>query len=155
MEQKRVREWKSIVCLDGKAQSMVMPEWDILLEKDRIVKRTLKQIDCHNPKLAEFGGTDCNWVCEKAIAKGEMPRSRKELLLVCAAFVVGVSWIVFYAIYLKPFLHLYGFVVFFGFPFLIILILYYSWKMMRRILRPHAEPSHLQVGLSGRLSLNS
>ncbi len=155
MEQKRVREWKSIVCPDGKAQSRVMCEWDILSEEDRIVKKTLKQIDCHSPRLAEFGGTDCSWVCQKAIAKEEMTRSRMELLLVCAAFVGGIFWIVFYNIYLKPVLHLYGLVVFFGLPLLIILMLYYTWKMIRHILRPHTDPSNLQVGLSGRLSLDS
>ena len=154
MEQKISREWKSIVCPDGKAQSVVMSEWDILSEEGRIVKKTLKQIDCHNPRLAEFGGTDCRWVCEKAIAKEEMTRSRMEWLFVCAILVGGILWIVFYNIYLRPYLHLYGLILFFGLPSLIGLMLYYTWKMRRRI-AINPDPSNFQVGLSGRSSLNS
>jgi hypothetical protein len=71
MEQKIEREWTSIVCPEGKEKVSVMFEWDTVTEKGRIRKRTLKQIDCHNPKLTEFGGADCNWVCEKVIAKRE------------------------------------------------------------------------------------
>ena len=54
---------------------MVMCEWDIVSDGGRIFRRTLKQIDCRNPKLTEFGETDCNWNCEGVIAK----RERKEL----------------------------------------------------------------------------
>ena len=54
---------------------MVMCEWDIVSGEGRIFRRTLKQIDCFNPKLTEFGGTDCNWGCERVISK----RERKEL----------------------------------------------------------------------------
>ena len=75
MKQKMEREWKSIICPDWKEKTVVMCEWDILSEDGRILKRTLKQIDCHNPRLTEFGGTDRRWVCEKAIAKEEMTRS--------------------------------------------------------------------------------
>ncbi len=131
MEQKIVREWRSMVCPDG-GQSAVMSEWDILSEEGRVLKKTLKQIDCHNPRLAEFGGTDCSWACREAIAKEEMAESRVEWLLVCAIFVGGIFWIIFYDIYLRPYLHLYGLFVFFGLPFLLSLMLYYTWKMMRR-----------------------
>ena len=156
MGQKIVREWKSIVCPDDrKAQSVVMCEWDILSKEGRILKKTLRQIDCHNPRLTEFGGTDCNWVCQKAIAKEEMTRSRMELLLVCAIFVGGILWIVFYDLYLKPILHLYGLVVFFGLPLLIILMLFYTWKMMKHILKPNTGPPNWQIRLSSRPSLNS
>jgi hypothetical protein len=54
MEQKIEREWTLIVCPDGKGKVSVMFEWDTVTEKDRILKRTLKQIDCHKPKLTEF-----------------------------------------------------------------------------------------------------
>jgi len=155
MEPKIEREWKSIICPDGKAQSMVMSEWDIVSEEDRIVKKTLRQIDCHNPRLTEFGGTDCSWACTKAIAKEEMTRSRMEWLLVCAILVVGILWIAFYNIYLGPYLHLYGLVVFLGLPLLISLMLFYIWKIMAYIWGPNADPLNLQVGLSGRPSLNS
>jgi len=74
MEKKIEREWKSIVCPDGKEKVIVMCEWDIFSEMERILKKTLKQIDCHHPKLAELGGADCNWACKKAIAKEEMNR---------------------------------------------------------------------------------
>ncbi len=145
MEQKIQREWKSIVCPDRKAESLVMFEWDILSDGGRILKKTLKQIDCHNPGLAEFGGTDCSWVCHKAIAKKEKTGSRTELLLVCAIFVAGILWIVFYDLYLKRSLQLYGLLVFFGFPLLIILTLSYTSKMIRHILRPHADPSPIHL----------
>ncbi len=141
MDQKIEREWKSIVCPERKGESLVMFEWDILSNEGRILKKTLKQIDCHNPELAEFGGTDCSWACSKAIAKREKTGSRTELLLVCAAFIVGILWIVFYDLYLKRSLHLYGLLVFFGLPLLIILTFSYTWKMMRHFLRPHADPS--------------
>ncbi len=114
MEQKIEREWKSIVCPDGKAKSVVMCEWDILSEKGRILKKTLKQIDCHNPGLTEFGGTDCSWVCEKAIMGEEITRSGMEWLLVCAILVGGILWIVFYDMYLRPYMHFYGLFLFFG-----------------------------------------
>jgi hypothetical protein len=48
-----------------------MVEWDIVSEKGRIVKKSLRQIDCHDPQLAQFGGADCGWGCERIIGKGE------------------------------------------------------------------------------------
>lgn len=134
MEQKMEREWKSIVCPDRKEKAVVMCEWDILSEGGRILKKTLKQIDCYNPRLTEFGGTDCSWTCEKAIAKEETTKSGMEWLLVCAILVGGILWIVVYDMYLRPYLHLYGLFLFFGLPFLITLMLYYTWKMRRHIL---------------------
>ena len=137
MEQKVEREWKSIVCPDWKERSVVMCEWDILSGEGRISKKTLKQIDCYNPRLTEFGGTDCSWACEKAMAKEETTRSGMEWLWVCAILVGGILWIVSYDMYVRPYLHLYGLILFAGIPFFIGLMLYYSWKMMRhmRILR--------------------
>ena len=130
MEQKIAREWKSIVCPDGKAQSVVMCEWDIVSEMGRILKKTLNQIDCRNPKLTEFGGGDCNWACRKVIAKEEITRSGSELSLVCAIFIGGIIWIVIYGIYMRPYFHLSGLLLLFGIPLFISLILYYTWKMM-------------------------
>ena len=71
MERKIERERKSIVCPEGKERTLVMCEWDIVSDGGRIFKRILKQIDCRNPKLTEFGGTGCNWNCERVIAKRE------------------------------------------------------------------------------------
>jgi len=130
MEKKIEREWKSIVCPDGKEKVIVMCEWDILSEMGRILKKTLKQIDCHNPKLTEFGGADCNWACKKAIAKEGTTELGMEWLLVCAIIVGGIIWIVFYSIYMGPYLHLSGLFLLFGIPLFIGLVLYYSWKMM-------------------------
>jgi len=130
MAQKIAREWKSIVCPVGKAQSLVMSEWNILSDEGRILKKTLKQIDCHNPGLSEFGGTDCNWACRRVIAKEEITRSGMELSLVCAIFIGGIIWIVIYGIYMRPYFHLSGLLLLFGIPLFISLILYYSWKMM-------------------------
>jgi len=48
-----------------------MFEWGVVSKGGRILKRTLKQIDCHNPQLTEFGGIDCNWGCEGVIGKRE------------------------------------------------------------------------------------
>jgi hypothetical protein len=129
MEKKMEREWKSIVCPDGKEKVIVMCEWDILSETERILKKTLKQIDCHHPKLTKLGGADCNWACKKAIAKEEMTRLGMEWLLVCGIMVAGIIWIMFYSIYMGPYLHLPGLLLFFGIPLFIGLILYYSWKM--------------------------
>ena len=130
MEQKIAREWKSIVCPDGKEKAIVMCEWDILSEVGGIVKKTLKQIDCHNPKLTELGGADCNWACTKAIAKEEMTRSTMEWLLVCAILTGGIIWIVIYGIYMRPYFHLSGLLLLFGIPLFISFMLYYSWKMI-------------------------
>jgi hypothetical protein len=74
MKQKIEREWKSIVCPELKERSLVMCEWELTSEKGRVLKKTLKQIDCWNPKLSEFGEGDCNWGCEKVIAKMEKER---------------------------------------------------------------------------------
>ena len=133
MEQKIERKWESILCPDGKAQSVVMSEWNILSEEGGILKKTLKQIDCHNPRLAEFGGRDCSWACKKAIAKEELARSRMEWLLVFAVLAGGILWIVIYDTYLRPSLRLYGLLLFLGLPFLFALMLYSVWKMMKPI----------------------
>ena len=71
MEQQREREWRTIRCPEGKARNLVMCEWDIVSEKGRILKRTLKQIDCYNSQLTLFGGADCNWGCEGVIVRRE------------------------------------------------------------------------------------
>ncbi|NWF93137.1 MAG: hypothetical protein HXY46_09480 [Syntrophaceae bacterium] len=69
MEEKREREWKTILCPGRRERYSVMCEWEILSEKGRILKRDLKQIDCSNPELAALGGADCDWSCEAAITK--------------------------------------------------------------------------------------
>jgi len=130
MERKTAREWKSIVCPDGKAQSLVMSEWDILSEEGRVLKKTLRQIDCHSSRLADFGRMDCSWACKKAIVKEGVTRPRMELLWVCAVFVGAMVWMVFYDLSLRPHLHPYGLIVFFGLPLLISLMVYYTWKIM-------------------------
>jgi hypothetical protein len=130
MEQKLEREWKTIVCPDGKEKAMVMYEWDIHSEEGRVFKKTLRKIDCHNPKLTEFGGADCNWACKKAIAKEEMTELGIEWLLVCAIIIGGIAWIVFYDIHIRPYFHWYGLFLLFGIPLFMGLILYYSWKIM-------------------------
>ncbi len=71
MEQKIEREWKSIPCPEGKDRAFVMVEWDIVSEKGRILKRSLRQIDCHHPPLTIIGGHDCEWGCQKVLGKGE------------------------------------------------------------------------------------
>ena len=71
MERTREREWKSIACPEGRGRALVVCEWDIVSEKGRILKKTLKQIGCQNPQLTEFGGADCHWGCEGVIGKRE------------------------------------------------------------------------------------
>ena len=71
MEQKVEREWKNILCPESNNKAWVMCEWDTLSRQGRILKRSLKEIDCRNPGLTEFGGTDCHWTCEKVLAKAE------------------------------------------------------------------------------------
>jgi len=50
---------------------MVMCEWDVLSKEGRILKRTLRQIDCHNAELVHFGGMECQWGCEGVMRKRE------------------------------------------------------------------------------------
>lgn len=71
MEQKIEREWKSIHCPGEKDKTLVMVEWDIISEKGRILKKSLRQIDCRHPQLTQFGGVDCEWRCEGVIGKRE------------------------------------------------------------------------------------
>jgi hypothetical protein len=71
LKQEIEREWKSVLCPEGKGRTWLMCEWDIVSEKGRILKRTLRQIDCRCPHLMEFGGADCNWECEGVISKRE------------------------------------------------------------------------------------
>jgi len=71
LEQTREREWKLVTCPEGKGGALVMLEWDVVSEKGRILKRSLKQVDCQNARLSVFGGEDCNWKCEGVIAKRE------------------------------------------------------------------------------------
>jgi len=71
MEQKIEREWNSIRCPRGKDITLVMVEWNIVSEKGRILKKGLRQIDCHHPHWTQFGGGDCEWGCERVIKKIE------------------------------------------------------------------------------------
>ncbi len=50
---------------------MVMCEWDVLFKEGRVLKRTLRQIDCHHPQLVDMGGIDCEWGCERVLGKRE------------------------------------------------------------------------------------
>ena len=69
LEQKTEREWKSIRCSGRKDKTWIMIEWDILSEKGRLLKKSLRQIDCHHPPMTEFGGADCEWGCEGVIGR--------------------------------------------------------------------------------------
>ncbi len=69
MEQKREKEWKTILCPGGMGRNLVMCEWDVTSEKGRILKRILRQIDCRHPQLTLLGGLGCNWECEGVIGK--------------------------------------------------------------------------------------
>ncbi len=131
MERGIEREWKAIACPDGKNKSMIVCEWEILSEKGCILRKTLKQMDCHNPKLTELGGWDCNRACEETIAKEEITRSGKEWLWVCFVLAGGILWIAFYGMYMKPHLHLYGLFLFIGIPLFVFLLAYCSWKVMK------------------------
>jgi hypothetical protein len=71
MEQKIEREWRPIRCPGKEDQVLVMIEWAVASEKGRILSRRLRQIDCRDPELTRFGGADCQWGCEKVIAKRE------------------------------------------------------------------------------------
>jgi hypothetical protein len=71
LDQKIEREWRSIRCPRSEDQTSVMVEWNIVSEKGRILKRGLRQIDCHHPQLTQFGGADCQWGCERVIEKIE------------------------------------------------------------------------------------
>ncbi len=71
MEQVKEREWKSILCPEKKCKTVVMCVWNVESKGGRILKRTLKQIDCYNPELTEFGGANCKWGCEGVIGKRE------------------------------------------------------------------------------------
>ena len=131
MEQRIERQWKSIVCPDEKEESLIMCEWEIDSKEGNILKRNLKQIDCHNPRLAEFGGKDCSWRCERSIEKQEITRSGMEWLWVSCILGVGILWIAFYDVYVRPYLHLYGLFLFVGIPLFISLMFYSTWKVMR------------------------
>lgn len=96
MGQKIEREWKSIVCPDWKEKTAVMREWNILSEKGNGLQRTLTLIDCHNPRLSEFGGADCNWACERAIAKPGTIRSEVGQLLVYKPTPASVRFVSFF-----------------------------------------------------------
>ena len=133
MEQRIEREWKSIVCPDGKGKSVVMCEWNILSEEGRFLKRILRQIDCHNPRLTEFGGKDCSWRCEKSIEKQEVTKSGTEWLWVCCILGVGLLWIAFYDVYMAPYLHRYGLFLLVGIPSFISLMFYGTWKIARHM----------------------
>ncbi len=71
MEQKIEREWGSIRCPGREDKVLVMIEWAVASEKGRILSRSLRQIDCHDPQLTRFGGEDCEWGCERVIGKRE------------------------------------------------------------------------------------
>jgi hypothetical protein len=71
LEPKIEREWKSIRCPGEEGKTSVMVEWEIVSKEGRVLKKSLRQIDCHHPQLAQFGGADCKWGCERLIGKRE------------------------------------------------------------------------------------
>jgi hypothetical protein len=71
MTQANERQWKTISCPEGKGKARVMCEWEVVSEKGRVLKRALKQVDCLNPQLADMGGEDCHWGCERVLVKQE------------------------------------------------------------------------------------
>ena len=71
MEQKMETEWKTIRCPRKGERTTVMCEWDVTSKGGRVLKRTLRQIDCHDPLLADFGGRDCDWICARMLVKRE------------------------------------------------------------------------------------
>jgi len=71
LKEVREREWNSILCPEKQCRAVVMCEWDVLSKEGRIFKRTLRQIDCHNAELVQFGGMDCKWGCEEVMRKRE------------------------------------------------------------------------------------
>jgi hypothetical protein len=71
MKQFNERQWRTIRCPEGKGETRVMCEWEIVSERGRILKRALKLVDCCNPGLADLGGEDCGWGCERALLKQE------------------------------------------------------------------------------------
>lgn len=71
MEQRIEREWRSVRCPQEEERVSLMCEWDVVYEGGRILSRTLKEIDCHHPRLTVFGGGDCGWPCEKLIVQRE------------------------------------------------------------------------------------
>ncbi len=125
---------------------MVMCEWEILSEEGRILRKTLKQMDCHDPKLTELGGRGCNWACEKTIAKRETTRPGMEWLWVCLILVGGILWIASYDMYMKPYLHLRGLLLFVGLPFFVLLLVYSTWKMIGH--KNTAESSSASIHLT-------
>ncbi len=70
-EELREREWNPILCPERQCKALVMCEWDVLSKEGRILKRSLRQIDCHNAELVQFGGIACKWGCEGVISKRE------------------------------------------------------------------------------------
>jgi len=70
-EEVKEREWISIVCPERQSRTTVMCEWDVLSKEGRILTRSLRQIDCHNAELVQFGGMECKWGCEGVIRKRE------------------------------------------------------------------------------------
>ena len=71
MEKRIEREWKWVLCPEEREKTPVMYEWDLLCERGKILKRTLRPIDCFHPKLTEFGRGDCHWLCEGVVRKRE------------------------------------------------------------------------------------
>ena len=71
MEQRMEREWKMIRCPQKGERTTVMCEWDVTFKGGRILKRTLRQIDCHDPQLGVFGGCGCDWPCQQIILRRE------------------------------------------------------------------------------------
>ena len=71
MEQRMEREWETIQCPRKEERTRVMCEWDVMSKGGRILRRILRQIDCHDPRLGVFGESDCDWPCQQIILKQE------------------------------------------------------------------------------------
>jgi hypothetical protein len=55
---------RSIVCPDGKECTEVLIEWTVVKGK-----KVLRQIDCSNPMLSNYGLEDCKWTCWDRLCK--------------------------------------------------------------------------------------
>jgi len=71
LEQKIEREWKTIQCPRREERTTVMCEWNVTFKGGRILKKTLRQVDCHDPRLGVFGESGCDWPCEQIILRRE------------------------------------------------------------------------------------
>ena len=66
MADKSRRVIRQMECPEGRGKATLLAEWRV--EKG---KKILRSISCNNPRLMDYSGEDCQWLCWDKVSRGK------------------------------------------------------------------------------------